>query len=230
MTMITQHLRSVRNVSFMCAAMAFSVNATAATSVYQIAFGSDYSSEGFAAGGVPVLEASADVLGSITVDTSTGELISFDISLGTYNSQYSYTNPWTDFAIFEVTESQSLTTPVVGTEQNGSIAYTGLEFTASGSVSCLNSMGANGNAACGTPPSIDDWGPISMVFMFTPDAEALVASAVWSSSEGDLEINHNLDFFAVKEVPLPASGWLMLTALAGLVSSKSARAKWLVKY
>lgn len=202
--------------------------AQAAVETYNISSLNSYVRER-ASGGLPVVtDARTSLTGQIVVDTASGQLVSANIGLVDYSETYDFDGPFgnADYAVLNYSgETQNFAGGVTGSVNGTVISFSGANqwaaSTVGGSVSCSDSAGANGNALCANP-ALELWGPFAIDLRFSDDFSSFVANTSWSNAGtgGTTDDFHQLDILAVREVPLPAAAWLMLSGLLGLVVGK----------
>jgi hypothetical protein len=181
------------------------------------------------ANGLPVVtDTRTSLSGQIAVDTANGQLVSATIGLTDYSEIYDYDGPFgnADYAVLNYSgETQNFSGGVTGVLDGTVISFSGAnQWAASsvdGGVSCSDSAGTNGNALCGSP-SLEPWGPFDIDLLFSNDFSSFIASTTWSGpgTGGTTEDFHQLDIQGVREVPLPATVWLVMSGLLGLVVGK----------
>lgn len=202
--------------------------AQAAVMTYNISDLNSYIRERAANDFPVVADTRTSLSGQIAVDTSSGELVLATIALTDYSETYDYDGPFfdADYAVLNYSgEVQNLSGGVTGAFNGTTLSFSGAnQWAASsvdGSVSCSDSAGINGDVLC-TNPSLERWGPFDIDLLFNSDFSSFIASTTWSGpgTNGTTDDFHQLDIQGVREVPLPATAWLMVLGLFALVVSK----------
>lgn len=204
----------------------------AAVMQYSLASFSDYGRDNVDTSlDLPVtFDIGASVSGSVSVDTTTGELVSAIITVANYSETFNYApfSPGTNFATLQFSDEQhSLSAAGFGTVNGTVISFSGANSwtdSVSGSASCSGSAGVEGDALCGGA-ALPDWGSFAIDLDFSDDFSFFSAVTSWSTTDGNIRQDHSLNFLGTSEVPLPAGLWLMLSALGGLAGVKSLRCR-----
>ena len=176
--------------------------------------------------GLPlVIDARTSISGQFTVDTVTGELISATLVLDDYSEDYDWNPfalPWLpdgSAALNYTGETQSLTGGIFGDVNGAVISYSGANAWSGastlGSVSCTTSSGTLGDDVCNNA-TITPWGSFDVDLAFSNGFIMASVNTWWIDSDSLTENTHQLQMFAVATVPIPAAGWLMMSALIGL--------------